>query len=145
MANKRITDVDFVDSLNSNESFFINQNNAIKQINKENVVFGVANGGTGATTANEARINLGAIAMDNIIVQLLPDGWSDNQQIVSASIVPANDVKNMVIISPDSETDNYLAYTECNVRCVEQNDGILTFLCDEIPSITLAVNVAVFS
>ena len=145
MANKRITDVDFVDSLNSNESFFINQNNAIKQINKENVVFGVANGGTGATTANEARINLGAITMDSMTVQLLPDGWTDNQQIVSASIVPANDIKNIVIISPDSETDNYSAYTECNVRCIAQDEGILTFLCSETPSITLTVNVAVLS
>ena len=59
MANKRITDVDFVDSLNSNESFFINQNNSIKQINKSNVVFDISNGGTGATTIEEARANLG--------------------------------------------------------------------------------------
>lgn len=142
MANKRITDVDFVDSLNSNESFFINQNNAIKQINKEDVVFNVANGGTGATTVDEARKNLGAITMNNAAVQLLPDGWSDNQQIVSVSGVAAD---NMVIVSPDSSTDNYVAYTECNVRCVAQAEGILTFLCDEVPSITLIVNIAVFS
>lgn len=44
MANKRITDVDFVDSLNSNESFFINQNNAIKQINKGNVIDDIVDG-----------------------------------------------------------------------------------------------------
>ena len=142
MANKRITDVDFVDSLNSNESFFINQNNAIKQINKENVVFGVANGGTGATTVDEARANLGAISMENVTVQLTPDGWTDNRQIVSVNGVTAN---NMVIVSPDSATDNYSAYTECNVRCVTQAEGILTFLCGEVPSITLYINVAVFS
>lgn len=142
MANKRITDVDFVDSLDSNESFFINQNNAIKQINKENVVFGVANGGTGATTVDEARVNLGAVAMSNTIVQLLPNGWVDNQQIASASGVTAN---NMVIISPDSTTDNYMAYIECNVRCIAQDEGILTFLCDEMPSTMLTINVAVFS
>lgn len=59
MADKRITDVDFVDSLNSDESFFINQNSSIKQINKSNVVFGITNGGTGATTAEDARVNLG--------------------------------------------------------------------------------------
>ena len=29
MANKRITDVDYIDSLNSNESFFVNQNNSL--------------------------------------------------------------------------------------------------------------------
>ena len=43
MANKRITDVDFLDSLSSNESFFVNQNNAIKQINKGNIVFDIVN------------------------------------------------------------------------------------------------------
>lgn len=60
MADKRITDVDFVDSLNSDESFFINQNSSLKQINKSNIVFGITNGGTGGTTAEEARENLGA-------------------------------------------------------------------------------------
>ena len=140
MSNKRITDVDYVDSLNSNESFFINQNNAIKQINKENVVFGIPNGGTGATTAAAARANIGAVTMNNTTAQLLPDGWIDNQQIIGVSNVTAN---NMVIVSPT--TDNYSVYTECGVRCTEQAEGILTFLCDEVPNITLTVNVAVFS
>lgn len=142
MANKRITDVDFVDSLNSNESFFINQNNAIKQINKENVVFGVINGGTGATTVSEARANLGAVSMDNAIVQLTPDGWVDNYQIVSVNNVTAN---NLIIVSPDSATDNYSAYIECDIRCVTQSEGILTFLCNKVPSVTITVNIAVFS
>lgn len=35
--NKKIIDVDFTSSLNGNESFFINQDNAIKQINKNNI------------------------------------------------------------------------------------------------------------
>lgn len=62
MANKRITDVDFLDSLNSNESFFVNKNNAIKQIAKSNIVFDIVNGGTGATDASTALVNLGAAA-----------------------------------------------------------------------------------
>ncbi len=58
MANKRITDVDFLDSLSSNESFFVNQNNSIKQINKSNIVFDIANGGTGATNGADGLANL---------------------------------------------------------------------------------------
>lgn len=79
MADKRITDVDFLDSLNSDESFFVNQNNAIKQINKSNIVFDastitsgtllsdrlpvtpISKGGTGATDADTALMNLGAV------------------------------------------------------------------------------------
>lgn len=37
MANKRITDVDFLNSINGDESFFVNQNNTLKQANKEYV------------------------------------------------------------------------------------------------------------
>ena len=59
MANKRITDVDFIESLNSGESFFVNQNNTLKQINKRDVVFDIVNGGTGATTVEDAQDNLG--------------------------------------------------------------------------------------
>lgn len=59
MANKRITSVNFLDSLDNDNSFFVNQNNTLKQINKSNVIFDIANGGTGATTALEARENLG--------------------------------------------------------------------------------------
>ena len=58
MADKRITDVDFVDSLNSNESFFVNKDNSIKQINKGDIVFGITNGGTGASDAMTALKNL---------------------------------------------------------------------------------------
>lgn len=65
MANKRITEVDSIDSLNSNDSLFINHNNTIRQVSKSNVVFDVANGGTGATNAADARANLGVAAANH--------------------------------------------------------------------------------
>ena len=79
MANKRITDVDYIESLNSDESFFVNQNNALKQVNKNNIIFNVANGGTGATTVEEAHKNLGITAIattmnDNIT--MVDNKWS---------------------------------------------------------------------
>lgn len=170
MATKRITDVDIIDSLNSNESFFVNQNGTIKQINKSNIVFGISNGGTGATTvagarnvlglgntdgalpianggtgatsAEGIRANIGAVTMSNMVVELAEDGWVDNQQTVAASNVTAN---NMVIVGADASIDNYKTYTECGIRCIGQMEGKLTFLCDDIPSATVTVNVAVFS
>lgn len=65
MANKRITEVDSIDSLNSNDSLFVNHNNTIRQVSKSNVVFDVANGGTGATNAADARANLGVAAANH--------------------------------------------------------------------------------
>lgn len=66
MTTKRITDVDFLEKLDSNESFFVNKNNSIRQINKSNVVFDIVNGGTGATDAATARVNLGAASVDSV-------------------------------------------------------------------------------
>lgn len=66
MTTKRITDVDFLDKLESNESFFVNKNNAIRQIDKANIVFGITNGGTGATDAATARANLGAADIETV-------------------------------------------------------------------------------
>ena len=66
MADKRITDVDFLDSLNSDESFFVNQNNTIKQISRNDIVFPITSGGTGATNAAAARANLGAASSEEV-------------------------------------------------------------------------------
>lgn len=56
---KKLTDVDYIDSLNNSGSFFVNQSNTVRQINKEDVVFGIKSGGTGAKNAEDARANLG--------------------------------------------------------------------------------------
>ena len=142
MADKRITEVDFIDSLDGNESFFINQNSAIKQINKGNIVFNVTNGGTGATTAQEARMNLGAVAVTNTIIELPVDGWENNQQVVIANNVTAD---NTIIIAPDTSTNNYKFYAECGVFCTAQAEGMLTFFCRKMPETTLIVNIVALS
>lgn len=139
---KRITDVDFLDSLNGDESFFVNQNSAIKQINKSNIVFGVTNGGTGATTAKDARVNLGAVSINTSTVELQVGDWSNNQQTVRASNVTAN---NTIFAAPKESEDNYKIYGKCNIRCIGQADGSLTFECKKVPDINIVVNIAVFS
>ena len=146
MAGKRITDVDFIESLNSDESFFINQNSTIKQIKRSDVVFNINNGGTGATNAADARANLGitpenigAVTMMAVSAELLPDSaWVDNKQIVNVDGV-TND--NVVIANPDPSVDNYKAYTECAVRCIAQSSGKLTFVCDYVPDTSIIVNI----
>lgn len=166
-ATKRITDVDIIDSLNSDESFFVNQNSSIKQINKSNVVWGinnggtgattvsdarnalglgntdgalpVANGGTGATTAEEARINLGAVAMTTAYIELLVDNWVDKQQTIKVDGVTAD---NLVIAGANEKS--YEIYNECGVRCVKQEENALTFSCNNVPNTYLVVNIAIF-
>lgn len=149
MANKRITDVDFIKSLNSDESFFINQHNTLKQIKRSNVVFDIANGGTGASDAVTARAklgitpkNIGAVTMKSASINLYPnDSWVDNEQTVNVDGVTGN---NMIVVSPNPSTDNYNIYNECAIRCIFQSDGKLTFLCETVPNATVIVDALIF-
>lgn len=172
MANKKITDVDIVTSLDSDESFFINKNNAIKQISRNDVVFGISNGGTGATTAagarnalglgntdgelpvenggtgattaKQARLNLGATSVYTTTVVLNVGGWSNNRQTVSIDNVDVSDMSNSVIIvSPNPSS--HLEYSENGIYCIEQLSRELTFMCDSVPNVNVMVNVAIFS
>lgn len=167
MADKRITDVDVIDSFSGDLSFFINQNNSIKQINKKDVIIPISNGGTGVTTiedmknmlgvnsdvvpierggtgaitARDALINLGAMSMISRTIMLNVDAWNGNEQTVSVNGVTAN---NVVVVSPRPTFDDYTAYTESRIRCSAQFDGGLIFACDEVPSMIVTVNVAIF-
>lgn len=71
---KRLTDVDYIDSLNSSGSFFVNQSNTVRQINKEDIVFGITSGGTGAKNAEDARTNLGLGSVATLDVIPLENG-----------------------------------------------------------------------
>lgn len=169
MADKRITDVDFVGSLNSDESFFINQNSTIKQIKRNNVVFNITNGGTGATTvagarnnlglgntdgalpianggtgatdAATARANIGAITMTYAFINLAPNSsWSDLTQTVNVNGVTGN---NIVFAAPASAS--HTVYCESGVYCSAQANGKLTFKCETVPDVTIAVNILILS
>ena len=82
------------------------------------------------------------VSKTEVTVTLSADGWVNNTQTVNAVGVTAS---SLVIPAPDPAADNYVAYTESVVRCVGQAEGTLTFQCDEVPSIALTVNVAVFN
>ena len=171
MANKRITDVDFVDSLNSDESFFINQNNAIKQINKNNIVFGVENGGTGATTIEEVRTNLDVYSkseIDSTVENALENAFSAFASSASI-IIPADlwaqhdsydglyyanmngaapyvNSESILFVAPAGyPKDNFDAYVNNNVRACEQGLETIGFIADTKPEIDIIVNYAVFA
>ena len=84
----------------------------------------------------------GTLEYDTESVTLAAGSWYNKQQVVNVSGVKAS---NLVIVSPNPAAANFAAYAESNVRCTAQEKGKLTFTCEDVPSIALVVNVAVFT
>ena len=75
----------------------------------------------------------------NRVVILSVSKWSNNRQTVSVSGIKAEDT---VFSTPD--IDSREMYAECNIRLSEQDDGVLTYVCEEVPAENLTVNVTYF-
>ena len=71
-----------------------------------------------------------------LTVTLTIAGWSDNSQTVTASGVTAN---NAVVVSP--APSSYRSYGEFGVYCSAQAANSLTFVCDSVPDVALAINI----
>lgn len=65
--------------------------------------------------------------------------WKDHLQTVKVRGVTE---ENIVVVSPAAQA--YMTYTDDLVRCVEQKDGTLTFVCEETPEVDIPVNVLMF-
>lgn len=101
----------------------------------------VENGGTGATTAEEALEKLGAQSQHTAVTVTIPaSGWVDHQQTIS---VPGVTADNTVI--PGPAPASHMAYAENGVYCSAQAKDSLTFTCDYVPDVDLTVNVAMFT
>lgn len=72
----------------------------------------------------------------NRVVTLSASKWSNNRQTVSVSGIKAEDT---VFSTPDIGSREM--YAECNIRLSEQDDGVLTYVCEEVPAENLTVNV----
>lgn len=82
----------------------------------------------------------GKVSKKNITVTLSASKWSGNSQSVTANGVTAdNDV--FVSAAPNS----YTAYAESMIRCSAQGKDTLTFVCDEVPTSSVSVNVIIFN
>ena len=92
-------------------------------------------GNYGDGTITKVKLASGA-TYTQIAITLTVAGWSDNSQTVTASGVTAN---NAVVISP--APDSYTSYGEFGVYCSAQAANSLTFVCDSVPDLALAVNI----
>lgn len=136
MANKRITDVDFLDSLNSNESFFVNHNNSIRQVNKSNIVFDInTNLGLTATTT---ELNYCDGLTGNIQTQLdnkaatTHNHKGDSLNPSSIEITPASGASHggYIDFHYGGDTGDYTS------RIIESSKGVVTL--NDSPIITVA-------
>lgn len=92
-------------------------------------------GNYGDGTITKVKLASGA-TYTQLTVTLTVAGWSDNSQTVTASGVTAN---NAVGISPTP--GSYRSYGEFGVYCSAQAANSLTFVCDSVPDVALAVNI----
>ena len=102
-------------------------------------VIPVDKGGTGATTSEQARTNLGSEGKHSTTTAaLLVSSWISNSQSISVLGVTPN---NTIIISPAAES--HKAWGEAGIYCSAQAEGMLTFICTKVPSEELTVNIVI--
>ena len=93
------------------------------------------------TAANNAQSAADKkVAKFNAIAALPLAGWVENTQTVEVAGVTAD---NTIVVGADPA--NYTEYADANVRCTEQGEGTLTFVCDDVPEIDLNANVMILT
>jgi hypothetical protein len=75
-------------------------------------------------------------------VTLSANAWSGNSQTINVSNVTAG---SLVTVAPVPTALNRTAYLEAGVYCSAQGVGTLTFVCEDVPSVNLNVNVQIIN
>ena len=75
-------------------------------------------------------------------VTLSANAWSGNSQTINISNVTAG---SLVTIAPVPTAQNRTAYLEAGVYCSAQGAGTLTFVCEDVPSVNLNVNIQIIN
>lgn len=75
-------------------------------------------------------------------VTLSANAWGGNSQTINISNVTAG---SLVTIAPVPTAQNRTAYLEAGVYCSAQGAGTLTFVCEDVPSVSLNVNIQIIN
>lgn len=75
-------------------------------------------------------------------VTLSANAWSGNSQTINVSNVTAS---SLVTVAPVPTSQNRTAYLESGVYCSAQGAGTLTFVCEDVPSVNLNVNIQIIN
>ena len=73
-------------------------------------------------------------------VTLYASGWNTSYKNYSVTVRGMTAAANCIITAAPA---SYMAYAEAGVRCISQYGNGLTFQCEEIPTVDLAVNVLI--
>lgn len=75
-------------------------------------------------------------------VTLSANAWSSNSQTINLANVATN---SLVTVAPVPTAQNRTAYLEAGVYCSAQGAGTLTFVCEDVPSVNLNVNIQIIN
>lgn len=79
----------------------------------------------------------------SVTATLAASSWVGKVQSVSVSGVVSDASKMDIYVSPAPSSSNHEKYAEYGVRATGQGSGVVTFACEEVPSVNLTVNIAV--
>lgn len=89
---------------------------------------------------NVLQVAQSKVSKINAIAVLTIEGWADNTQTVEVSGVTAD---NSVIVGADPA--NHIEYVDANIRCTAQGENALTFVCDDVPAVSINANVMILN
>lgn len=108
------------------------------KINTSGLLKGTGDGGVSAAVAGTDYQS----PVKSATVTLSANAWSGNSQTINVSNVTAN---SLVTVAPVPAAQNRTAYLESGVYCSAQGAGTLTFVCEDVPSVNLNVNVQIIN
>lgn len=106
------------------------------------LTFGLLKGnGSGGVSAAVAGTDYQS-PVKSAMVTLSANAWSGNSQTINLANVATN---SLVTVAPVPIAQNRTAYLEAGVYCSAQGAGTLTFVCEDVPSVNLNVNIQIIN